>query len=913
MARFEGARKMEKSDQRIGTSLGDLLRNAGVEGAKQVVEVQAKADEERLSVVSAPESGESQDETSAEIAKVTVDTKEALDENVDSTQVELDRAAEMKEDMERTAEVVALEERQAAMVRETSRLSNDAEEVVHDVKALSKLFEDEIAASGMIPKSMKQLKIHYDNGVILFANLAQKLFEQSASVGGAELTEEALNNQQDELRKVSLEIQAIKRSFKADTEPLLKKLKNQDSDDVQGLVESVEFSNQTLYEHIDALAQNYARVAAGEYEAEEEAPVSEKVEEPEVVADESAAESVPEAPEERVTEAVESEQNEKVLEAKRAIEQETGNALFEIVDIANAVDRALSEEDKISKDLRQIFIKFEVELAKMKTRILQMRKQIVEFIPTGSVEEQDSLKLDSYKKISESLVELKREFQSKAQVLDQNFEGADLGAQAEEAINKIKLLKDTYNERVGEGEEEQETEIDNVISLFKEPEEEPVSEPPESGVRPTLTPEVSPLEASSVQQKTEIAEKGETGTLIGDEKEMLRNAGGHVTPDLLKNIPYPGSEDTRVTVGEDYLTPEEMVEYGETPMAISEETKKEMEKMDIEEPEGDSLEDVAEDILREEEAKKAREEELKNEEVPMSLHELFEEDETAEPEKVVPVITPEVADAKDPSELFDLEADKADQEQVIMGLLGRFEVVTNIDKEEVNRLVAEAEPLIELYRQDYGDEEATKLQTQFIEKLDKLINEAKARNESLPAQVAPSVEGAVGLDEAQEQSGISPESAMAAAGVAAAAMAEKGPRTVEMSAEEQLRSEISSVKPGDWHEAFAKGKFTKEHWRLLTVEERTKYLELEKEIREQEAKLAHLKEAKDAMERVLRAEYGNQFEVSARAQKFMREKGNQITKLEALLNRSKREQEILREKGVERMEKVMSSMKGKMQ
>ena len=367
-----------------------------------------------------------------------------------------------------------------------------------------------------------------------------------------------------------------------------------------------------------------------------------------------------------------------------------------------------------------------------------------------------------------------------------------------------------------------------------------------SEMRKTLRGGFVPTVIEGGKGNTEIAETGPTGTLVGIQEEMLPVSEAYVTPELLKDIPYPSPDDRENTVGMEYLTPEEMEEFGEVPSVASQKVDNTtVEKNEPSVP--DTLLDSGSESMR---------------------------------------------------LAMEVERERMEKEQELMDLLRVFEGATEINKEDRNRVVTKGESLLQEYADEYGDEEKQKIAEKWVDKLGELLDEANARNSASAKKTSsPFVEGA-----------------LAAAGIAAAAKAiEIGGETLRDGDDYRDKGNDS----GSFEDTIISKDFTREHWGELTLEEQNRVLELYSEIDNQEHDLGNLKNAKNAMERALRVQYGDQFEVSARAQKTLREKASQIQKMEMLLLKNKNEQKLLKERAKERLqarqgtiESVVQNMSG---
>ncbi|MDF1497566.1 MAG: hypothetical protein P1P90_05950 [Patescibacteria group bacterium] len=303
------------------------------------------------------------------------------------------------------------------------------------------------------------------------------------------------------------------------------------------------------------------------------------------------------------------------------------------------------------------------------------------------------------------------------------------------------------------------------------------------------------------------------------------------------------------------------------------------------EVEGVSLREVAEEVLVENERMKhfdaaQDKNKLNNEEEALSLRELMEmEEETSPP---VPKIVPEVG-GESLRSAMEVERERLDKEQELMDLLKKFEGADEISEEDRKKVIEVGDELLDGYKDDYGFDEAQELADRFIDKFHDLLNKAGDRKKIL-----------------HESKSISPfaEGAMAVAGMAAAGkIMEIGGESLREG--DDLRD--AGNKGGSFLNTVLNKEFTREHWGQLNSNEQRRMLELYSEIDDQEHRLGNLINAKNAMERVLRTEYGDQFEVNARAQKSLREKGNQIAKLEALILRNKNEQKLLVQKAKDRI------------
>ncbi len=396
-------------------------------------------------------------------------------------------------------------------------------------------------------------------------------------------------------------------------------------------------------------------------------------------------------------------------------------------------------------------------------------------------------------------------------------------------------------------------------------------------MRRTLRGGFEPVVIEGGKGQTVIAEQGPTGTLIGDPEEIAKNAGAETAE--VAHI----DESPSIDVGEGYLSAEELEE-------LDKETTKEL-KSEVAEYEGVSLREALEEDQEIQERKK----EIVDE--PLSLREMMErEAEETETVPPPPAITPEGGvDLEEEAERA--ESRKSDEAK-IMSLLDEYARDKDRDEVDLDEIIERADTMAEDFKNNYGEEEYLAMRQRFAEKLDAVFN-APAREEEKPPVITPEAEGARSLREVQEDDdfNIIEGAAIAGAAAAAAKVIEKPAKTVEMPAREALKNEIMDTPNGVWHESFAKGDLDEKRWQaLLTQDEKRAYKELQLDIMDQEEHLENLKQAKSVMEKVLRNELGDQFEVSARAQKMMREKAGQIAKVEALLMRSKREQGMLIEK-----------------
>jgi len=298
--------------------------------------------------------------------------------------------------------------------------------------------------------------------------------------------------------------------------------------------------------------------------------------------------------------------------------------------------------------------------------------------------------------------------------------------------------------------------------------------------------------------------------------------------------------------------------------------------INIQETEGVSLRDAVEEDVEENERMK----ELKNAEEPLSLRELMESE--GEEEPAVTAIVPE-AGGESLRDVMDVENQKKEKERELMNLLKAFEGADEISDEDRNKIVAEGERLLDVYTDEYGKEERQKLAEKWVDRFVELLDAAKAKSTS------PSVEA---------KSSRLVEGAIAAAGVAAVANAvETGLETLrEGNPYRDIGNDGES-----WEELVFTDGFMREHWNALTGDEQNELLDLQVSITEQEDKLVQLQDAKNTMERAFRAEYGDQFEVNARAQKTLREKANQMAKIETLILRDKNAMERIKQVGKDRV------------
>lgn len=400
-------------------------------------------------------------------------------------------------------------------------------------------------------------------------------------------------------------------------------------------------------------------------------------------------------------------------------------------------------------------------------------------------------------------------------------------------------------------------------------------------MRRTLRGGFEPVVIEGGKGQTVIAEQGPTGTLFGDQAEIAKAAGVEAVE------PTVVDEGPSIRVGEDYLSAEEME-------GLDDETMKELKNEKEEEMAGVSLREA----LDEDEEMR----ELKNEKIeePLSLREMMEKEAEEDEVKPVPKVTPE--GGVDLAEEVEMENDRADDEERLMSLLDDYQKSEDRSEESVRDLMSKVDEMAEDYKNKYGEEEFLTMRDRFADKLDSVFTPAKS--DEKPPAITPESAEAKSLRETQEDDGFSIwEQAAAVAGAAAAAKAvEKSAKTVVMPAREMQKNEIKDTPIGAWHEGYARGGLDESRWRaLLTQSEKKAYKELQLDILDQEEHLENLKQAKSAMEKALRNELGDQFEVSARAQKMLREKAGQIAKVEALLMKSKQEQEYLIERAKERL------------
>jgi uncharacterized protein YfkK (UPF0435 family) len=491
-----------------------------------------------------------------------------------------------------------------------------------------------------------------------------------------------------------------------------------------------------------------------------------------------------------------------------------------------------------------------------------------------------------------------------------------VGSQSE-SVPEIQVTNEEAEEALVVNQEETKVELNAVVAEIEA--EEPA---PDSGVRQIVSEQPDTTDVDEAWPDTEenvvddrraslrssfrVIEGGkgktevdETGAIeIMTEDEVIGKTQKYAAPELLKEIPYPGPDDRRTTIGEDYLTPEEIRDF--KPQLVKDVKEAGYVVGDIEEPEGLSMEEMAEEVKGEEVKNQKKMAELQQED-PLSLRELIEAEELAE--EPVPEVTPEAPEAKDVLELFDEESEKQEQEESVMNLLTRFEGVASITQEEIDKIVLEAEQKLKVYQESFGNDDTSKLQNQFVERLEGIVDMAKARKEVAPQAVTDVAEG-VSLRDAQNEGRISPEDALIAAGaVAAAGAVIEGRKTeVEKSPFEILESDVDVLSRGEWSESFAKGRFTEAYWNALSPEEKKRFVDLQNENVKQEQMIMQMKKAKDESERAFRKQYGNQFELNIGAQKTLQEKAGQIVKMEAILNRNNSELEMMREMAIQRVD-----------
>ncbi len=582
-----------------------------------------------------------------------------------------------------------------------------------------------------------------------------------------------------------------------------------------------------------------------------------------------------------------------VLEKKESLEQavakimaDAEEAEIQIKGLQEVVDDAIANGGVVPKSLRKLLQSYEEGGARLEALVSGLNNLATGILSIDPTEEKITESLAALQGSSVQFGEFRKSFQSE---VEQKIKALKIDAEkmaergdfeVEGAVEKLVYLNEIFftdvksltqgcadpskydqiqgadeprvDQKTGVGAEPsvgEETELNTIV----EAELAENAYDTLTNDRKTLRGGFVPRVIEGGKGKTEVAETGPTGTLVDDESEMASNAGVSITPDLLKDIPYPSPDDRKNTVGLAYLTQEEMEEFGEVPSGASRK--------------------VDDTVVEKEE--------------PLTLRELMDIQEQE------PAPEPSVGE-EDVDTLIEFDQEKMLKERELMDLLNVFEGVSEIGKEDRDRIIANGENLLQEYAHEYGDEEKQKMAEKWVDKLGELLDDTNARNvASVKNASSPFLEGA----------------SAAAGAVAVAKAIEIGGETLREGDDYRDKGNDG----GSFDDTIITKDFTRAYWGELTLEEQNRILELYSEIDNQEHDLGNLKNAKNAMERALRVQYGDQFEVSARAQKTLREKSNQIHKLEVLILRNKNEQRLLKEKAQERLKERQGTIESVVQ